>query len=360
MKTPLERFTSSKLYKQMSDECQLETWWIGEFILLHTEFKYEPKSRNKRIVFWIENKFKNWLQMEIESRKYHNSTLNYHLTVYGEKMGVEIYNMLNTKKDTGLFRDSNFQKRNSIKANKIKKENGGKSDVRNCMYWMDKHGMDETEAKEQIKKIQKTNTLENYIKKYGNEVGVEKFNDRKTEWVKKMDKEEIKQKRSLSLNTYICKFGAKEGKKRYIEMRIKRNSNSRIGNASKESLKFLKPLLEKLDSNNIHYFIGVDGNKEFFIKHGDDMFFYDLTIPKLNIIIEYHGNAFHPDLRMGEKYLKEWKQAYTSKTWESVYFQDERKRVAAESVGWKYYSLFPTDSLLLHEIIDNLFYRQFL
>lgn len=357
-KTPLEKFLSSRDFKTLRLDCQEETWWHVEFISLHEKYSYDHKSRNKRICFWIENNIKGWVDIEDKSKNYHNSTLDYFTTVYGKLYGPMRYHETNEKKDNGLFRNSEFQKQNSIKANIKKKSNNGKSDTKNVNYWICKHGMSLEEAKNKISEIQNTNNIENYIKKYGEQLGVEKFFERKEKWVEKINIPEIHSKRSLSLDAYKVKYGEEEGSTKYFKMRAKRNANSRIGCASIESLKFFKPLTDILDNNNIHYFIGVAGNKEFFIRKDDVMYMYDLTIPKLSIILEYHGKGFHPDVRQGNEYLKNWKQAYTNKGWKEVHENDVKKKNAAIENGWEYYQFFPTDSNLLHEFIHNLFQSQ--
>ena len=69
--------------------------------------------------------------------------------------------------------------------------------------------------------------------------------------------------------------------------------------ASKSSLKHFKPLYDFLIKKNItnfdDIFLGIDDCREFFIREGEKIFFYDFVISSKKIIIEYNGKAWHPN-----------------------------------------------------------------
>lgn len=54
-------------------------------------------------------------------------------------------------------------------------------------YWLNK-GFSEEEAKNQVKERQITNTLEKFIKRYGEELGLQKWNERQEKWLLSMKK----------------------------------------------------------------------------------------------------------------------------------------------------------------------------
>jgi len=70
------------------------------------------------------------------------------------------------------------------------------------------------------------------------------------------------------------------------------NNISGTGGASKVSKKKLKPILEFLEKNNIEFYFD---KSEYGIKDTDtnNYYFYDLTILKYNIAIEYQSSAWH-------------------------------------------------------------------
>jgi len=136
-------------------------------------------------------------------------------------------------------------------------------------------------------------------------------------------------------------------------MRLERNLNCRIGKASKESLSAFNNLLYILETNNIKYYFGVVGNKEWFIYNKDleKMFFYDLTIPSLGIIIEYHGEGFHPNPKWNENKLIEWKQVRTGKTANEILEYTEQKNKTARDNEWTVYEVYSSEaSKTLHNL----------
>jgi len=84
------------------------------------------------------------------------------------------------------------------------------------------------------------------------------------------------------------------------------NNVSGSGGASKLSKKILKPILEFLDDNAIHYYFDLT---EYGIKDIDsgNYYFYDLTIPELAMVIEYQSSAWHADPGLSENEWRDWK-----------------------------------------------------
>lgn len=83
------------------------------------------------------------------------------------------------------------------------------------------------------------------------------------------------------------------------------NNTSGSGGASKLSKKILKPILEFLDSNTVHYYFD---STEYGIKDTDNgnYYFYDLTIPEYQMVIEYQSSAWHADPMLSEDEWNTW------------------------------------------------------
>ena len=152
-------------------------------------------------------------------------------------------------------------------------------------YWIKKEKLSEEDAKKKVSELQKTFDLEKIIRKYGKIEGTIRYEN----MCKNLSN-------SQSLNGFINRYGPEEGNKKYTETIIKRCSNTYT---SKESLilfkKIYKKIRENLQINEIYW--GISGSKEYFLYDVDSkkIFFYDFTIPKLKIIIEYHGKRYHPN-----------------------------------------------------------------
>ena len=136
-------------------------------------------------------------------------------------------------------------------------------------YWMAK-GYDEDEAiyltKPYIDNFKLTK--QNYIKRYGNEEGIKKWNN-------------LIKRRSYSFSKYL------------------KSNNGIYGKASKESLQYFIPLYKILRKDyNIQrddIFIGVRGSKEWYLAYGNTYYYrYDFTIKSKKVIIEYNNLRWHP------------------------------------------------------------------
>lgn len=81
-----------------------------------------------------------------------------------------------------------------------------------------------------------------------------------------------------------------------------RKKKTGTGGASKLSKKILKPIIDYLDENKIEFYFDLN---EYGIKDTDTglYYFYDLTIPKFNVVVEYQSTAWHADPTLP---LSEW------------------------------------------------------
>lgn len=100
----------------------------------------------------------------------------------------------------------------------------------------------------------------------------------------------------MKYNSILNEFNGDEelADKKLIE-RIENLNKSRFGKASKRSLKIFNQLIDICDNNSIDYKIGIEGNCEhsIFDNINKKLYFYDFTIPKINLIFEFQGRLFH-------------------------------------------------------------------
>ena len=165
-------------------------------------------------------------------------------------------------------------------------------------------------------------TKEKFIEKYGEVDGSIKwaeyctkkdsnsekfFKDKyKENWEEKMS--ERRKSTLIDLDRYKNKYGDELGIMKYNELLEKRKFKTFVG-ASKESIVFFKPVIEYLDKLQMKYYFGAGDNKEYRIwsYQIEKRLYYDLVIPDIKLAIEYHGAAFHPNPKtFSEDKKKTW------------------------------------------------------
>jgi hypothetical protein len=180
-------------------------------------------------------------------------------------------------------------------------------------YWLYR-GYDYTTALKMQKliTIKSIQSKEGYKKKYGDE------------WIEKWD--DMCRKKNAS---YLRNLSKKDGF---------------VCKASKQSLEYFNPLRTWLISkHNIlpdDIYLGIEGSKEFFLAHSTLYYFrYDFTIRSKKIIIEYHGDRWHPSDILTDSQWKDWSSPHGI----SVDIQhniDIKRKEIAETLGFKYYVIW--------------------
>lgn len=181
-------------------------------------------------------------------------------------------------------------------------------------YWIDE-GFTIDQSISKVKTIQSTNAKKRTRESYSNFSKKIKYS--LDYWVNKgytIEESEILREPHLlpmlnDLNSMKSRYGETEGTKRHKKkiakytatMQELLSSRRTGGYVSKESLKFFIPLYKKIRKLGIprsDIYFGINGSREFFIRRPNikenSGMFYDFTIPKLNIIIEYNGTFWHP------------------------------------------------------------------
>lgn len=171
-------------------------------------------------------------------------------------------------------------------------------------YKKDKYGWDEEKFNDFNKS--RSITLDNLIKKYGKEEGLLK-------WKKYIDKqiltkskeyfvslygiekwEELNKKKILNVENFIKKYGREEGLIRFQDFLEKRICLP----ASKSSQKYFKEIDSLLNGEYTTYYSDKNG-KEFAKLLSNGRYVYlDFYIKELNLNIEFNGNLFHANPKM--------------------------------------------------------------
>lgn len=165
-------------------------------------------------------------------------------------------------------------------------------------------------------------------------------------------KDMIRRHQLRDLTFFVKKYGEVEGTEKYKEFC---NRSHRGGIASRESLKVLIPIYKhvrrvlKIPREDI--FIGLVGSREKRLVLDRDSnttkytyFAYDFTIESLKIIIEYHGERWHPNPNnLSKADWENWVQVYTKESADVIYERDKLKKALAEKNGYTYVTIWSSD-----------------
>lgn len=261
-----------------------------------------------------------------------------------------------------------------------RKENPEKySDVQTNQlgYWI-KKGLSIEEAKIEHSKRQQTFSKEKCVEKYGEEVGIQKWQERQDKWQKTLcsksqeDIDDINKRKAITLERLIEKYGEKEGTEKYslwytsiVEGSKKRllERGSYWLNASKSSLKIFLPFYDYIKAHNIDdndIYFGYENHKEFWIRTKKYFFSYDFAIKSRRFLVEYNGICFHPRKdKLTEAEFCNWKQLFSNTSAHDIYEKDQLKLQIARNAGYNIITLWEDDdtekniSLLIEEFIKN-------
>lgn len=322
------------------------SYWINRGWSKKEIIKKRPKLKVKHSPMQIEN----WINKinPITNMLYTKDEAIFKIKSQ-RKTNKEYWLNLNYNENESNIKVSEFQKELSKKfTDNLKNNPNNARTSTQIQYWLNKNISIE-EAKLLLKKRQQTVTLNNFIKLYGEEEG----KIRRNNYINKI-------KYAVSLQYYIDKYGIDEGRLKYS----KKFNNTKRYKSSYEAFKFFIPIYKFLRFNNISQsdiYWGVGKSNEYFIYNNDinnkyKIFFYDFTIPKLNIIIEYNGITFHPNPSWCKKDLEKWKNPFTNENHINVLNKDEYKKNIAINKGFNVYEIYSDDNIKnkQNEIIEIL------
>jgi len=264
-----------------------------------------------------------------------------------------------------------IKKEYAIKAHKKRKENPEKyyASMNTKIEFYLAKGYSLEEAKIKLSERQTTFTLEKQINKLGPIQGYISWYNRQEKWQNTLNSkseeekreinkkkvvtkerylqnhtleewEEVCRKKLISIDNFIRKYGEDEGRKRYEEWKKPKN----ILSYSKESIEFLKPIYNFLIKNKFSDKDIYWKEKEYFLydKDKNKRKFYDFTIPKLKLIIEYHGSIWH--YNPNYKYKENFKNPLNGISLNELKENDDYKRQLAINNGFKIIEVFDTDN----------------
>lgn len=220
---------------------------------------------------------------------------------------------------------------------------GNRSKIYYCLeYWLER-GMNVEEATSHLQSLfdkRPSFSSELCIARYGYNKGLKIWRARQDLWQKSLTNKtpdeiaEINRRKSTSKEMYIEKHGEEEGSRLYDEKLVKWGAGRATSTFnSKEANAFLSKLYKKLRTIGVlegrnEVYMGTKKVKEFFLVANGQIRFFDFTIPKLKVVVEYNGVAFHP--RVGDY---EWRNPH-GKTYDEVVANDNLKRQMAEDKGY--------------------------
>lgn len=247
-----------------------------------------------------------------------------------EYLKTKATKMVATKIKNGFYdgiSNNPFSKEYWICAGLTKEEAINKTNSRNHFrseYWISKgHGVDEADTLS--KRAAATNTLQSYERKgYSEEDALEALSSRRL---------------SQSAN-----WSPRSGR------------NLPFG-SSKAADKLIRKIYKKLRrlGLNRNDFMADLCSGEYYIRDGSKIYFYDLYIKPLDLILEYNGSHVHvnKDKLTADEFDK-WKHAYTKKSADEVHDHDQRKILTAKNKHKHVLVVWDTDDIdsAINTILD--------
>jgi len=188
-------------------------------------------------------------------------------------------------------------------------------------------------------------TLDVMVKKYGKELGNQKFQEycEKQSYTNTLEYfeekhgkdgrikwQEYNKKKALNLENFIKKYGKEVGVNKFLSYRKKQGerlaNQSKIGVSPISQELFLAIYDEIKSISNKIYFS--DLNKEFhrYDQTNDKNYFYDFVISDIRFAIEFNGEHCHPNREiLSEKEWLTWKNPWTGELADECFIKDKRK-----------------------------------
>jgi len=255
-------------------------------------------KNNNKSPFYKENHKSDKSYKEFQSR-----SIESYKNKYGEELGNKKYLDHISKISISNSREGYIKKYGEELGNKLFDNISSRKDSMSLGFFIKKNNGDlETSINEYEYRLkQVNNSIENLIKKYGKEVGLNRHKNRVNKYIETYNsnpnKEKINKSKAITIDNLFKKYNDINIATKKYEDWIKKVTVP-ICSASKESLILFNPLIDilinefSIDFDDIY--IGIDNKNEYFIKEKNKIYFYDFTIRSKKIIIEYNGVAFHP------------------------------------------------------------------
>ncbi len=203
-------------------------------------------------------------------------------------------------------------------------------------------------------------TLDNLIEKYGIEEGTEIYDAyiSKQHLTKSKDYvvekygldywESLCKSKGITLENYINKYGEKDGIEKY-EKTVKSHPKFVSNMATSFFQKLIDNNLDLFDGLNVYY--GKDNEFGFYDKQTKNYYFIDFLIYDLNIAVEFNGDFFHANPKIYDsEFSNFW---FTDKTAKEIWKNDEVKNNAIKRRGFDLFVVWESD-MNNESIINNI------
>lgn len=212
-----------------------------------------------------------------------------------------------------------------------------------CLEYYTSRGYSERDAQKQLSNRQTTFDKKICIEKYGQEEGLKRWEERQNKWLQTLDAKSPEEKTRINMLKGLggCK-----------------------ATYSMEACNFFSNLEAELNEyeefKDLNLIYAQEENEffEFSIPDVDYqcVYFYDFTIPKLNIIIEYNGSLWHPrpeefDTWKHPYKLKEENYDHKSQA-EKMYKKNMRKLEKARNGGFSIFEIWDYDDDKIKKCIN--------
>lgn len=254
-------------------------------------------------------------------------------------------------KDKGLS-DTDIQEKLSIKSkksSKTKRDSGFYEDKSNNPYALEfwiKEGLNKDQAKEKINS---------------------RMHNRPEFWIKKgysPEESRILAAQSAATNSLsekIKRWGD-DGQLKYLEVRKKlsenwspRSSTGKNFSSSKQANTFFKKLYKfcrRLGYSKDDFVFKLNKG-EWFLRDGDNIYFYDFLIKPLRIIVEFNGEHVHPNKnKLSKEEWNSWRHAFSKKTADEVSEYDSNKVLLAKKAGYNVTQVWSKDAAAFEDTVN--------
>lgn len=197
----------------------------------------------------------------------------------------------------------------------------GRSDISpgTIEFWT-KKGLTKEQAYKQVIETQ-SRGYSFYVKKYGESKGKMLWEKRQRKW-RASFKEAVKKDPTI------------------LERKL-----VKLTSASKESLNLFMPLYEKYNQY-FKIYLGIEGSQEYFINYNRKIYFYDFVIPEISLIVEYHGEKFHPNKqKLTETEWMKWRCPFSNTTADEKLIMDQQKINVAIEKGFNVIVVWSSDNI---------------
>jgi len=184
------------------------------------------------------------------------------------------------------------------------------------------------------------------------------MNERNDKWQKSLyknnDMNKVNKSKAVSFDKMVHKYGYEAATIKYNnwvdtsrKTCINNLQNFSIFKASKQSLEIFQEFYDKMiklfSINKIY--IGIENNREFFIKSNNRLYFYDFTIKPLKLIFEYNGSHVHPNKeKLNEEEWNNWTHRFTHLSANEVYKLDQEKIQFAKNDDFDVIEIWDSDT----------------